>query len=125
MKNKINARYEREREVMKRISEKIVPRPFSGARWETGKEDGASERILCQVKTTGTNALVLAFSTIWDLLIHKNDNQVPLLVLDFVHPRTNGAEFPEQIWVCMRLTDFKEYALPAIENTEIGGEIRE
>jgi len=49
-------------------------------------------------------------------------------VLDFVHPRTNGAEFPEQIWVCMRLSDFKACALPSIEkseNTETGGEVRE
>ncbi len=103
MKN-INSRYKREREVAKLLG--LTPVPYSGSRWQLGKEDAYSEEVICQIKSTQIDAMRVRYRDLFDLVRHGNGQQVPVLVLDFVDPKIGQKTLPDDVWVAIRLEDF-------------------
>lgn len=91
--------YKREKEVLNELG--IKPIAFSGSKSEYGREDGESDTLLAQVKSTqGKAASVRKLD--WDqldkhaLIVHK----VPVFVLDFADS--------DEVLICFRPRDIKK-----------------
>lgn len=74
-----------------KVREKVVirefglkPVPLSGADW-TAKEDGESEHVLAQLKSTEGKAISVKKQDIDDLVKHSRQaHKLPVMILDFV-----------------------------------------
>jgi hypothetical protein len=103
---KVNQGYKREKTIVKRLG--LSPIPFSGSRWWLGNEDGSGEHLLAQVKSTGGASLAAKFTALYQLRQHCNPMQIPVFVLDFIHPSVGDLDLPDEQWVAMPIDTFQE-----------------
>lgn len=72
----------REKEVMGRL--RLARQPGSGNGW-LKKEDGESEVVLCQLKSTKGNQITIKWQDVMDLVAHAQaSSKVPIFAIDFV-----------------------------------------
>jgi Holliday junction resolvase len=72
----------REKEVIKSFG--LKPVPLSGADW-TAKEDGESDKILAQLKSSIGKSISVKAQDIRDLVKHSRQaRKMPVMILDFV-----------------------------------------
>lgn len=91
--------YKNEREVMESLGLKQVP--GSGNRWDTSKEDGENEFILCQLKSTDANSIRVQKLDIDKLVDHSiTAHKLPLFAIQFL--KSN------EVWLMTRPEDFAE-----------------
>lgn len=91
--------------------------PYSGAKWERGKEDIIGDGILDsrigQIKGTNKQSITIQYRDWVQLYRHGQDvgKSFPLLVLAFEKPVVSHGrseiEMPEEILVCITLDDFR------------------
>ena len=78
-----NGKYwrQREKELMTQLG--LKPVPLSGAGW-VEKEDGESETILAQLKSTEGQSITVNKQDVLDLFYHSRvAHKLPLFILDF------------------------------------------
>lgn len=91
--------YKNEREVMESLGLKQVP--GSGNRWNTSKEDGENDFILCQLKSTDANSIRVQKLDIDKLIEHSTTaHKLPLFAIQFL--KSN------EVWLMARPEDFTE-----------------
>lgn len=98
--------YEREKYLAELLGVRAVP--FSGSRFQSGREDLEDENRLFQVKSTGTNKITVDYRDLFTLMKHAQSKK-PVFVLDFIAPKLPELPgfMPEAVWVAVRLEDYE------------------
>lgn len=93
--------FKNEREVMESLGLKQVP--GSGNQWNTSKEDGENDFILCQLKSTDAQSISVKQIDIHKLVEHAGlSRRLPVFAIQFLN--TN------EVWLMARPEDFTEVA---------------
>lgn len=93
--------YKNEREVMESLGLKQVP--GSGNRWDTSKEDGENDFILCQLKSTDAQSIRVQQVDIRKLEEHAALSQrFPVFAIQFLNTG--------EVWLMAKPDDFADVA---------------
>lgn len=90
---KANQGYKREKAVA--LNHNLRPVPFSGSRFEHGREDAESDNHLAQIKSSKAR-LTIRTNEMWGLYCRAvNQGKMPIILFDGLA----SENFPEQTWI--------------------------
>lgn len=93
--------YKNEREVMESLGLKQVP--GSGNKWDSSKEDGENDFVLCQLKSTDAKSIRIHQSDIRKLEEHAlMSRRFPVFAIQFLNT--------EEVWLMAKPEDFSDVA---------------